>query len=308
MAATASAQTMRLIELVAWLSQRDSPESVSYKRAAARLGVSEKTLRKDLDVLARLGDEFKEWLASLSVGFAADRFTARSRGPYRRPFRLTPEEALALAVGLAGGRRGRDIAAKFLATVPADRRPAEAVERLLLGPAPSPHVETVVALARRARDERRKLEISYCGSAGEPSRRTVCPHQIIQHENKWYVYAWCEKVEAFRLFRADRFLEAQVTDARFERREEFRPVERVDQLVVADRPLTARVVFAQNIARWLRERYPGGREVDGGGYEVTFTVADPAWFVREVLQYGGEAEVVEPESLREAVKWMVIPS
>ena len=304
MASTASAQTMRLIELVAWLSQRDSAGPVSYKRAAARLGVSEKTLRKDLDVLVRLGDDFKGWLASLSVGFVAHGFTVRSRGHYRRPFRLTPEEVLALAVGLAAVRRGRDIAAKFLATVPAERRPTDSAERLVLGPAPSPHVETVLALARRARDERRKLAVTYCGSAGEPSDRVVCPHQVIQHEHRWYVYAWCERVVGFRLFRADRFLEAQVTDARFERRPDFRPIEHAEQLLAANAPLAARVVFGASIARWLRERYPGGREVAGGRYEVTFTVADPAWFVREVLQYGAEAEVVEPESLREAVRRM----
>jgi len=34
-------------------------------------------------------------------------------------------------------------------------------------------------------------------------------------------------------------------------------------------------------------------------------VADPAWLVREVLQYGAEAEVLEPESLREAVRGAV---
>jgi len=58
MASTASAQTVRLIELVAWLSQRDSAEPVSYKRAAARLGVSESKLRNDLAVLVRLGADF----------------------------------------------------------------------------------------------------------------------------------------------------------------------------------------------------------------------------------------------------------
>jgi len=57
----------------------------------------------------------------------------------------------------------------------------------------------------------------------------------------------------------------------------------------------------------LRERYPGGRDLPDGRYEVTFPVADPSWFVREMLQYGAEAEVVEPVSLREAVRAMVTP-
>ena len=67
----------------------------------------------------------------------------------------------------------------------------------------------------------------------------------------------------------------------------------------------AQVAFSTKIARWLKERYPGGREQADGRYVVTFQVADPAWFVREVLQYGAEAEVLGPEGLREAVKRMV---
>ena len=56
------------------------------------------------------------------------------------------------------------------------------------------------------------------------------------------------------------------------------------------------------LARWLKERYADGREAGDGKYVVTFKVADAAWSVREVLQYGAEAEVLEPEGLREAVK------
>ena len=56
------------------------------------------------------------------------------------------------------------------------------------------------------------------------------------------------------------------------------------------------------ILPWLKERYPGGREENDGRYLVTFKVADPAWLVREVLQYGVEAEVLEPEGMREAVR------
>ena len=48
-----------------------------------------------------------------------------------------------------------------------------------------------------------------------------------------------------------------------------------------------------------------GREQQDGRYVVTFKVADPAWFVREVLQYGAEAEVLEPEGLRDAVRQVV---
>jgi predicted DNA-binding transcriptional regulator YafY len=44
-----------------------------------------------------------------------------------------------------------------------------------------------------------------------------------------------------------------------------------------------------------------GHESDGR-YAVTYNVADVGWFVREVLQCGDDAEVLEPPSLWDAVK------
>jgi predicted DNA-binding transcriptional regulator YafY len=302
----AAAQAMRLIELIAWLSQRDSDGPISYARAGARLGVSTETIRKDLEVLFAMTDEFRPWLASLSIGLQADGFTIRSLGHYRRPFRLSPDEVLALAIGLAGVPRGGDIAERLLGTLSPERRPRDVERRFVLGPAPSPHVEQVLALARRARDERRKLQVLYCGSGGEPSRRVIEPHQILTAGAAWYVYAWCETAGAWRRFRAERFLEIKPLEERFEPRPADRSLERADKPFQADATIPARVVFSTRVARWLRERYPDGRDRPDGCYEVTFPVADPSWFVREVLQYGAEAEVVEPESLREAVKDMVL--
>jgi predicted DNA-binding transcriptional regulator YafY len=301
----AAAQAIRLIELIAWLSQRDSEGPVTYARAGARLGVGADTIRRDLEVLFRLTDELKPWLASLSVGIQADGFTIRSMGHYRRPFRLSPDEVLAVAIGLAGVPRGAAIAERLLRTLSSDHRPRDVERQFVLGPAPSPHVEQVLSLSRRARDQHRKLDVVYCGSAGEPGRRVIDPYQVVTAAENWYVYAWCETSGGWRRFRAERFLEITTLKEGFAPRSDFRPLERPEELLAADDTIRARVVFDARVARWLRERYPGGRGLPDGQYEVTFPVADPSWFVREILQYGAEAEVVEPESLREAVRGMV---
>ena len=69
---TAPAQVRRLIELIAWMSQRDTNTSIPYRVAAKHLGVSAATVRRDLDALVALSDEFKPWLASLTVGIVAE--------------------------------------------------------------------------------------------------------------------------------------------------------------------------------------------------------------------------------------------
>src|SRR5207247_698280 len=129
---------------------------------------------------------------------------------------------------------------------------------------------------------------NYCGSGGEPGRRLVHVHQIVQRSRWWYVVAWCEEVKEFRHFRADRVLEAKLLDATFMPQVLFRPVAKADQVFRAEVTIPATVAFSRRIARWLKERYPGGRDQPDGRYLVTFRVADPAWLVREMLQYGAE--------------------
>src|SRR5712691_2744768 len=187
---TAPAQVARLVQLVAWMSQRDNDTPVTYRAAAKHFGVSEQTVRHDLDTLVHLSEEYKPWLASLTVAFTADGFVLRSQGHFRRPFRLTSVETVALVLGLAGARGGQAIATKFgkaLVKTPAVARLAVSIG---LGPTPGAHVEQVLAVAREASARYRKLEINYCGSGGEPGRRVVHLHQIVQRGRWWYLVAW----------------------------------------------------------------------------------------------------------------------
>ncbi len=302
---TAQAQVPRLVELLAWLSQSDSAKPVTYRAAARRLGVSEQTIRADLDALLGLSGEHRDWLASLRVAVVAEGFAAHSLGAFRRPLHFTGEEGLALLLGLAGARGGRAIAKKLSHALGA-APPAETVDSAYaISGAPSEELEQVLAVARRARDERKKVEILYCASAGEPARRVVHVHQIVEAVGRWYLVAWCEKVGDFRNFRADRVLAARLLEQDFRPQVLFKPIRKPEQLLRAEEMVTAKVAFSPRIARWLKERYPDGRDEKDGRYVVTFRVADPAWFVREVLQYGAEAEVLEPEGLREAVRGAV---
>jgi proteasome accessory factor C len=299
---SAPAQFTRLVGLLAGLSQRDSGEPVSYRAAARRLGVAERTVRDDLETLVRLTDDYKSWLASLSVALLADGFVAESRGPFRRPFRLTADEAIALVLGLAGVRGGRALAGRLGAALARAPQAGHAADRIGVGPTPSEHLERVLDLARAARDGHRKVEIVYAGSAREPAARTVHPHQIVRHGRWSYVIAWCERAGAFRHFRGDRVLDARLTGDAFTPRRDFRPIAAAEMLVQSEETLAAEVAFDGRIRRWVEERHPGGRELPDGRYGVVYRVADAGWFVREVLQYGDGAEVLGPPSLREAVR------
>jgi len=305
MADTAALQVERLISLVAWMSQGDRDTEVTYASAARRLGVGADVVRRDLNVLINLTEGLKPWLTSLQVAITADGFILGSMGAFRRPLRLTGDEALALIVGLLQGRDGKALAGrlgKLLGKLP---EAAEVDRTWAIGPTPGEGVSQVLALARRGRDEQRRLELGYCGSSGEETSRVVHPYQVVQNDGHWYIVAWCEAAEEMRKFRAERVLGARLLAGGFTHRPDLAPVRGAQDLLPAQAELTAVVAFSARIKRWVRERYPAGEDRADGRYVVRFPVADPRWLAREVLQYGAEAEVLEPAAVRAEFVGMV---
>lgn len=297
----AHTQIQRIVGLVAWMSQRDSAAPVSYAAAARHLGATETAVRDDIEVLYALTEQYHDWLASLGVAITAKGLSVTSRGAFRRPLRLSRDEALVLMIGLAGVQGGQALA-KRLGTPFALPEADDVDQQWAVGPTEGNSLARTLSLARQARDERRRATLFYCGSDGEPSRRRVDIHQVVQNKGTWYLVAWCERAGAGRRFRADRVMDLELTDTHFTPRPDLKRVRLPADLLHADGAVRATVAFSGRIARWMREKYPAGRTQGDGRYVVELPVADPRWLAREVLQYGAEAEVLAPPALREYMK------
>ena len=61
-----------------------------------------------------------------------------------------------------------------------------------------------------------------------------------------------------------------------------------------------RIRYGPQVARWIAEREGKTLEADGT-LTLEHPLADPHWVVRHVLQYGPDAEVLEPKAMRDAV-------
>lgn len=302
----AETQIQRLISLVAWMSQRDSGKPVSWAAAARGLEISEKTLKGDLQVLFDLtGESYKPWLASLRVSLSEEGFTLGSRGAFRRPLRLAHDELVSLTIGLAGLRGGKAVAGRLSDGRPETLNPEKNSRVWAIGQSPDTELAGALDLLRAARDRRRKMLLVYCGAGREATHRTIHPYQLVQSGKVWYLIAWCEKARAMRHFRVERILALDQTDESFVPKADARRISRAADLIpkeAAPTPTVATVAFSPRIARWIREEHPGGLDEADGRYLVKFPVADPAWLVREVLQYGAEAEILAPEAMRELLR------
>jgi predicted DNA-binding transcriptional regulator YafY len=206
--------TGRLLELLSLLQgrpHRTGPE------LADRLGVTVRTVRRDVERLRRLGYPV---VAALGV---AGGYALGSGGRAMPPLMLDRDEAVAVAVSLraAAGDMvagGGDAAISALAKLdqllpPTLRRQVGAIDAMTsrLGASTSPvDAELLVALSRACRDGER-LRVTYRDGRGRESERTLDPYRLVQTPRRWYLVARDRDRDDWRTFRVDRLLEVTAT-------------------------------------------------------------------------------------------------
>jgi predicted DNA-binding transcriptional regulator YafY len=144
----------------------------------------------------------------------------------------------------------------------------------------------------------------YKANEDEFSERLIEPYALINGREGWYVAAYDPAKEDVRHFRLDRIKTATVTDTPYEPRTQTDPARDVEGWprtgeVPASR--SARVWVSPERARWAREERQVAEELEDGSIIVELSFAGTDWLVREILMEAGDAAVVEPADVRDAV-------
>ena len=200
-----SARLLRLLSLL------QAHREWSGADLADRLGVTPRTVRRDVDRLRELGYPVN---ASPGTGGGYQ----LGAGAELPPLLLDDDEAVAVAVGLrtAAGQGIEGIGetsvralTKLEQVLPNRlRRRVGALNAftvpMLHNTLPSAVDPAVLTeLAALCRDAER-LRFEYESHDGAPTRRTVEPHRLVCTERRWYLVAWDLDREDWRTFRADR--------------------------------------------------------------------------------------------------------
>lgn len=174
-----------------------------------RLGVTSRTLRRDVERLRQLGYRIES-----SPGSAGGyRLEAGSALP---PLLLTDDEAVSIAIGLRlaaaqglvdGEHTTLTALAKLEQVLPSALRARVAalggsVEPFRPERVPVP-ADLLARLALACRD-RERLRFRYISGSGEPSDRLVEPQSLVAAQRSWFLLAWDVQRDDWRTFRVDR--------------------------------------------------------------------------------------------------------
>ncbi len=287
-----------MVSLVAELSKRRARGSspVTLDELASMLGISAADVQRHIRELTRMSDNVDaDWLLSLQILLEGDTVEGGSGGPFQRPMRLTPEEALVLSLSLGLPEHGTVDTSAIEPLLQPESEP------LAVEPYRRDAGDTVLLdVLLQAIAGQKKVHIRYAGAGGaDVVARRIQPWQVLVHRGRTYAVAWCELRDGWRRFRLDRILEAELLDEAYEARDDCPYDEVFDR---ATDPDPVRVRFAPTVARWIREWAPDADVHADGGVTVTYQAASADWLVEQVLQYGADAEVVEPGFYRDAVR------
>jgi len=192
---------------------------------AARLEVSDRTLRRDVDRLRELGYPVD------AVRGTAGGYQLQA-GAVLPPLLLDDEEAVAIAVGLRAAAGGmvagiEESSVRALGKIvqvmpPRLRRRVDALQSYTVpavfsgGPTIDP--ATLSTLAQACRDDER-LRFQYTARDAEVTERSVEPHRLVSLGRRWYLVAWDPMRHDWRSFRVDRLSHPVATGQRFRQRD-----------------------------------------------------------------------------------------
>jgi proteasome accessory factor C len=307
MSETAAARLRRILLIIPHLADGNEHAVAELARA---VGTDRDTLVRDIETLVMRSDDPGGFVPGVQIYFTGDRVSLTSN-PFRRPMRLTASELGALELGLAMLRAERppderravngalDRLRKAMVAIPSDAVAATRREASL----PESGDPAVRAAVQESLAARRKIRIRYRGgSKTEATERTVRPYALVVSSGSWFVLAYCESTAMVKSFRLDRIEGIEQAAEGYDIPATFSVDEYLNDRKVlrVGGPRKMRVRYSPRIARWIAEREGVEPDADGS-VTMEHPLLDVQWGVRHVLQYGPDAEVLEPAEVRDEI-------
>jgi len=303
-----SETTGRVLQLLGLLQSR---RVWSGDDLAARLGVTTRGVRRDIERLRDLGYPVH---ASRGRGGGYQ----LGAGGALPPLLLDPDEAVAIAVCLrlaAGGSvAGVGEAAlraltKLDQVLPARLRPQvgaihDATITLTKDAPESAEPDVLMTLARACRD-REHVTAGYSDRAGRSTARRLEPYQLVTTGRRWYVMAYDRDRQDWRSLRLDRMSDVRAVGSTFTSREAPDAAAYVRRSISASPyRYVARVRYFAPYGVVVQHFSPGSATVEADGHDACVVTAggdDAERIAVYLAMVGVDFEILDPPEVADAV-------
>lgn len=299
--------TARALQTLEMLQLRPG---TTAEQIASRLGVSERAVRRYVEVLREAG---------VPVESARGRYGGYrlGRGARLPPVVFTEDEALGLVMAVLEGHPAATATGDLVGTalgkvtrvLPENVGRQAAALRDHAAAAPDergghPDASVTSALVGAVASHRR-VQIRYRSEAGHEFDEEADPWAVVVRHGRWYLLCHSHRAGAVRGYRIDRVQAVAQTSRSFVPPEELDPVAALEENLGEGWAYPTRVRFEatpSQVRPWLRP--PMGRlEADPGGCVLTGSTSNPTMYAREWLAAVPFAFKVEGgEELRAAVR------
>ena len=288
-------QTNRLFEIVYLLLNK---KTVTAKELAERLGVSTRTIYRDVDVLSLAGipiytEKGKNGGISLLPEFVLNKSI------------LSEQEQDEILTALQG-----------LATV-GDGKAGDVLRRLsgIFNKTVTKWLEVdfsgwsfgdgdVFDKFKTAILEQRIAQFDYYSSYGEKTHRRVEPIQLWFKSKAWYLKGFCLTRQDVRLFKLARVSNLAVLDEIFGKRDFLATPPSPSSRLQNKPDVTLQLLIAPEMAYRVYDEFEEDMVIKqpDGSYHVTVTWPEDNWVYGFLLSFGDYMEVLEPGHIRQIIK------
>lgn len=302
----------RLLNLLALLNQRKGER---IDRVASELGIDKKLLMAELDRISLCGaPPYGPNDLFMAVVDDEGRLDISYADQFRAPMHLTPQEALLLRTALAPLLGGRDQifsrAARGVldkleqALLPQDRQAMDRLDSSVLADTKVKDFAQALEVLHAARTSQKSVDlVYYSGSSDQLKRRTVDPYGFVLFGGSWYLVGWCHLTRERRIFKISRIKELKLTERSYTIPKDFdiSAYARSSLFRPSGKEALVCIRFSPKVARWVLESNSQAKRQKDGSATLDIKTSSFAWLVRWVLQYGKEAEILEPPEARSEV-------
>lgn len=148
---------------------------------------------------------------------------------------------------------------------------------------------------------RKLISFNYFNSYGEKSKRIVEPLKLLFKGQGWYLYAFCRNRNDFRIFKMTRIRDLNILKENFERDTpkdiwkdfDINKAKTIEIVLKIDKKMAYRVYdeFDEDLIE----------KQEVGNFIVSVSVPEGDWIYGYILSFGSNAEVIEPESVRNKI-------